>query len=529
MVQELMASAYSFFSLPQRQSHSRLQDRTTWPLLLFAVLCAIVPLEIPQLMFMMVGAAVFAVLQGLHDRMRNDESSSGTQVPMSPVERRRSQARRPSQPTTSAEAASQSISIATGWDAEVNELVAQISPTPNGDRIVQHLARNVSHCLRRLVPEAEVRAYAVGDPMRGTISGVALPEVDIIVTINPEMLAANLQGRMQGRFSKSPGPGSQQLDPKKLQKSAIRGCVDRLVATGGFKFRRSAFRGSEPKVTLLAPAAPGVFNEPIPIDFSVNTTTPLYNAILLAECTSIDPRTKDLILLVKKWAKDRGVCHASKGHLSSYCWSLLTVYYLQVGAADGRPILPPFPNLDIAVSKTTAWKNGKASSQQAPVVNEGPKATVGELFKDFARFYNRTFEWRQEAISVRSGQRAPPAADFPIHTIFHYDTAKPAGTGPSIEDAFEPKHNLGECVTAASLGRLREEVARADQLCSKGATLAELLEPWVPPDRDVGEQGSPFGDEEGAGQDDDNSQRQTSSGQRIMMKPPPGLELPSKA
>merc|ERR1711953_1274768 len=99
----------------------------------------------------------------------------------------------------------------------------------------------------------------------------------------------------------------------------LRACTDELTANPGFKFRRSAFKGQEPKVTLMAE----INGRTIPIDFSVNTTTPLYNAALLTECGQIEPRAKELILLVRRWAKDRGVSHAAKGHLSPYAWSHL--------------------------------------------------------------------------------------------------------------------------------------------------------------------------------------------------------------
>merc|ERR1719149_251717 len=138
----------------------------------------------------------------------------------------------------------------------------------------------------------------------------------------------SLLGHFHRQGSASP------IDEKKLQKSAIRACTDRLVSAGGFKFRRSAFRGEEPKVTLLVPASFGVSDESIPIDFTVNSTTPFYNMALLTECGKKEARARALILLVKRWAKDRGVCHAAKGHLSPYPWSLLVIYFLQAGEAS---------------------------------------------------------------------------------------------------------------------------------------------------------------------------------------------------
>merc|ERR1719183_2327487 len=147
------------------------------------------------------------------------------------------------------------------------------------------------------------------------------------------MLAESLQNRLA-----RPLPYAARLDAHKLQKSALRACTDDLVVEGGFKFRRSAFKGFEPKVTLIAPVSMGIHTAPIPISFSVNTVTPFYSAALLTECGHIDVRAKELILLVRRWAKDRGICHAAKGHLSPYVWTLLAVYFLQV--RDAGNILP---------------------------------------------------------------------------------------------------------------------------------------------------------------------------------------------
>merc|ERR1719456_1268779 len=151
----------------------------------------------------------------------------------------------------------------------------------------------------------------------------------------PSMLAECLQNRMV-----RPLPHASKLDANKLQKSALRACTDNLVVEGGFKFRRSSFKGYEPKVTLIAPVSMGIYTAPIPISFSVNTVTPFYSAAFLTECGQIDSHAKDLILFVRRWAKDRGISHASKGHLSPYVWTLLVVYFLQVRDSDGGPLLP---------------------------------------------------------------------------------------------------------------------------------------------------------------------------------------------
>merc|ERR1719188_1998698 len=103
------------------------------------------------------------------------------------------------------------------------------------------------------------------------------------------MIADCLQNRMA-----YPLPRAAKLDAHKLQKSALRACTDDLVVSGGFKFRRSAFKGIEPKVTLIAPASMGIHIAAIPLSFSVNTVTPFYAAALLTECGHMDSRAREL-------------------------------------------------------------------------------------------------------------------------------------------------------------------------------------------------------------------------------------------
>merc|ERR1740129_2610273 len=213
----------------------------------------------------------------------------------------------------------------------------------------------------------------------------------------------------------------------------------------------------------------------VPVDFSVNNITPLYNVALVTECGQIEPRAKALILFVKRWAKDRGVCHASKGHLNPYAWSLLVIYFLQErpkGAA--APVATPAPLGSAAVAAAAAA--GSACSGRA-------KLRVAELFVEFVRFYTTVMDWREEAVCVRLGRRAPPCLSTKLHIICRAD----GGTeiAPTIEDPFDACQNLGACANEWSLGRLREDLSRADKICTSGCTLEELLEPWRPPEAEA--------------------------------------------
>merc|ERR1719236_164597 len=111
----------------------------------------------------------------------------------------------------------------------MTELLQRITPTVEDDKIVGQLANVVKKTISQLVPEVEVVGFASGDLKRNKAFGVAVPEVDIIANVNPSVLAERLGGRMN--YS-----NALKLDSRKLQKSAIRACCDRLVSVGGFKF-----------------------------------------------------------------------------------------------------------------------------------------------------------------------------------------------------------------------------------------------------------------------------------------------------
>jgi len=235
---------------------------------------------------------------------------------------------------------------------------------------------------------------------------------------------------------------------------------------------------------LLVPSSLGLFSEGIPIDFSVNVLTPLYNTALLTECAKMDSRARGLVLLVRRWAKDRGICHAAKGHLSPYTWGLLAIYFLQVRDGDEGSLLPPLAQFESAFIQGKAvdsdtLQQPKWRPTAAPTEEPELRKSVGALFTEFVHFFDTQFDWCNEAVSICAGRRAPPNVKIPLHTIVS-DLCSVSQKGPSIEDPFQAGQNLGDVMTSASLARLKEELCRADSLCLRSGSLSELLEPWIP-------------------------------------------------
>jgi len=502
-------------------------------LLFAALVCTIMPLEISQLAFALIGALAYGMLQAFNprpaktncqlaaerehtDRVRATRTSAprgGTRhaeslwrgnAPRTPNSQTVKAPRVPTPVVRPEVYQASSVPVcapkfaSSGWEAEVNELASQLAPGAGEDQTIQRLVAHVTQTIKAIFPDVEVSGFAHGSLTCGKAFGVAVPEVDIVANVTPAALAQRLQQR-----------GGMKIDMKKIQKSAVRMCTDRLVAQGGLKFRRSAFRGEEPRVTLLVPSSLGFCKEAIPVDFSINSVTPFYTAALLTECGQMEPRAKALILLVKRWAKDRGICHAAKGHLSPYMWSLLAMYFMQVGVEEEGPLLPMLECFKISCLKP----NTKGKSSSPPLgpkktgADDAAKLSIGQLFGKFLHFYSQRFNWTGEAISIRAGRRAPPSLSVPLHVILSEDGN--TRVGPAIEDPFKADNNLGTCMNPVSLTRLHEELTRGNELCMRSASLTELLQPWVPVE-DKPEGTSPRSTASGSSPVEDDLTRSTS-------------------
>ena len=65
------------------------------------------------------------------------------------------------------------------------------------------------------------------------------------------------------------------------------------------------------------------------VDVTINNELPLHNTRLVKAYAAIDPRVRELVFLVKHWAKQRSINNAYTGSLSSYAWVLMCVFVAQ--------------------------------------------------------------------------------------------------------------------------------------------------------------------------------------------------------
>ncbi|KPP77957.1 poly(A) RNA polymerase GLD2-like [Scleropages formosus] len=140
----------------------------------------------------------------------------------------------------------------------------------------------------------------------------------------------------------------------------------------------------------------------VEFDLNVNNIVGIRNTFLLRTYAYIESRVRPIILVIKKWARYRGINDASRGTLSSYSLVLMVLHYLQ------KPVIP-------CLQKD--YPECFSVSMDIHLVPEGPKgippfisknqSTLGDLFLGFLKYYAKEFNWDKLMISVREADALP--------------------------------------------------------------------------------------------------------------------------
>uniref|UniRef100_A0A914H4H2 PAP-associated domain-containing protein n=1 Tax=Globodera rostochiensis TaxID=31243 RepID=A0A914H4H2_GLORO len=184
-----------------------------------------------------------------------------------------------------------------------------------------------------------------------------------------------------------------------------------------------------------------IFAQPytnLEVDMNVNNIAGVYNSFLLHNYSRIDDRFPALCLLVKHWAKIKGISEASEGYLNSYSLILMVLHFLQCGVEP--PVLPNlqhlYPDLFSCNRHFNDIKLFMTLPTPFPEMVQNTR-TVGELLMAFFDYYNR-FAFERFAISVRRGcifSRSELASNTERFRLF-------------VEEPFD-QQNTARCVTNA--------------------------------------------------------------------------------
>nr|CAD2203889.1 unnamed protein product [Meloidogyne enterolobii] len=202
------------------------------------------------------------------------------------------------------------------------------------------------------------------------------------------------------------------------------------------------------------------------VDMNINNVPGIYNSYLIHYYSRIDDRFPALCLIVKHWAKKKGILDACSGYFNSYSLILMVLHFLQCGI--NIPILPNLQHLfPDYFHFFRALDEMQLFVDLPKPLPEIPKNTlsIGELLIAFFNYYNN-FNFDEYAISVYRGciyPRSELARNTRRFKIF-------------IEEPFDFK-NTARCVTSEDnfltiLDTFREAV---EICCSLPPNLKRLI------------------------------------------------------
>jgi hypothetical protein len=211
--------------------------------------------------------------------------------------------------------------------------------------------------------------------------------------------------------------------------------------------RHSAFTILEEVLHARIPILKLRFENMLDVDLSCHNPAPLRNTRLLKAYSSLDPRIRDLGIAIKLWGKRAGVCDATKANLSSYAFTLLLVYFMQVHADLQLPVLP------VHLFESGISKEADEALEDAKRTWKC-RLTILEMMARFFAFYaggdSDSFLWGSEVVSIRRGCRlATSDASFLWLRGRHTHRLH-------IEDPYQLERNL-HCV----LGEAEEDQLRS--------------------------------------------------------------------
>ncbi|XP_024990021.1 protein HESO1 isoform X1 [Cynara cardunculus var. scolymus] len=196
----------------------------------------------------------------------------------------------------------------------------------------------------------------------------------------------------------------------------------------------------------------------ISCDISINNLSGQMKSKVLFWINEIDGRFRDMVLLVKEWAKAHGINDPKSGTLNSYSLSLLIIFHFQTCTPA---ILPPLSEIypgnvvaDLTGIRAVAEKNiedmcgmniNRIKSDRSRRIN---RSSLAELFVSFlAKFRDISLRASTQGISPYNGQWE----DINTNMIW-----QPKTYALFIEDPFEQPMNCARAVGHLNLVKIAQ-------------------------------------------------------------------------
>lgn len=146
------------------------------------------------------------------------------------------------------------------------------------------------------------------------------------------------------------------------------------------------------------------------LDITVNNRLGAIKSILFREYVLFDDRVWPLVVIVKEWAKNRGLCDAHFGGLNSYGFTLLVIAFLQCVVQP--PVLPNLLKLTTPVDplerNSICEKDAVYGHQEGKnFLAERNTESVAQLLWRFFDYYGNCHDFRNDVVCVRFGKITP--------------------------------------------------------------------------------------------------------------------------
>ena len=205
-------------------------------------------------------------------------------------------------------------------------------------------------------------------------------------------------------------------------------------------------------------------------DIGVNNLLAIENSQLIRAYMTADVRARQLVFIVKHWAKQRKINDPFRGTLSSYAYVLMTIHYLQQLTP---PVLPCLQSYSIRgrgeriVGGYDCWWDQRLAAEWRSDNSSGLSALLSGWFM----YYAHCFGYSDDVISVRVGG-----------VLGKREKEKEwAGSGKrdkhllSIEDPFEVSHDLGRVCDGNALFEIRGETIRGTKMMMEGKSVQAIM------------------------------------------------------
>lgn len=212
-----------------------------------------------------------------------------------------------------------------------------------------------------------------------------------------------------------------------------------------------------------------IFEDPysqISCDISINNGLGMLKSKFLYWISQIDTRFRELVFLIKYWAKAHNINDPKSGTLNSFSLSLLIIFHLQM---QSPPILPPFKDIyNGDVARELAGGRNKDERQievecksnvekfKRQGFGRDNKSTISELFVSFFAQYTKVAAfWSQgSTVCTFTGKWG---------NAFSNGSRMKKTYAMTIEDPFDHVENCARSVTESTLRKICDAFLETEQ------------------------------------------------------------------